>query len=105
MNSEENVLLEVKHLSVEFNGFQALTDVNMKIYDGELRVIIGPNGAGKTTFMDLVTGKTVPSSGKILFDGQDITGKNTTLNRFVVFNFLCIILVKVQCGFKNITHD
>ncbi len=78
MNSEENVLLEVKHLSVEFNGFQALTDVNMKIYDGELRVIIGPNGAGKTTFMDLVTGKTVPSSGKILFDGQDITGKNTT---------------------------
>ncbi len=78
MRKDGKVLLEVKHLSVEFNGFKALTDVNMKIYDGELRVIIGPNGAGKTTFMDLVTGKTTPTSGKILFDGTDITGKQTT---------------------------
>ena len=72
MRKDGKVLLEVKHLSVEFNGFKALTDVNMKIYDGELRVIIGPNGAGKTTFMDLVTGKTTPTSGKILFDGTAI---------------------------------
>lgn len=77
MSKEEHVLLEVKDLSVEFNGFQALTDVNMKIYDGELRVIIGPNGAGKTTFMDLVTGKTTPTSGRIFFDGVNITGKPT----------------------------
>ncbi|WP_455715224.1 urea ABC transporter ATP-binding protein UrtD [Anaerosporobacter sp.] len=78
MSKEERVLLEVKNLSVEFNGFQALTDVNMKIYDGELRVIIGPNGAGKTTFMDLVTGKTAPTSGRVFFDGVNITGKTTT---------------------------
>ena len=76
-NNERKVLLEVKNLSVEFNGFQAFTDVSMKIYDGELRVIIGPNGAGKTTFMDMVTGKTTPTSGKIFFDGQNITGKTT----------------------------
>jgi urea transport system ATP-binding protein len=78
MSDERKVLLEVKNLSVEFNGFKAFTEVNMKIYDGELRVIIGPNGAGKTTFMDLVTGKTKPTSGKVIFDGKDITGKSTT---------------------------
>ncbi len=75
---DRKVLLEVKNLSVEFNGFQALTDVNMTIYEGELRVIIGPNGAGKTTFMDLVTGKTQPTLGKVFFDGVNITGKSTT---------------------------
>jgi len=79
MNNLTQVLLEVKNLSVEFNGFQALTDVNMKIYDGELRVIIGPNGAGKTTFMDLVTGKTSPTSGRVYFQGKDITGKSTPM--------------------------
>lgn len=78
MSEERKVLLEVQGLSVEFNGFQAMTDVNMKIYDGELRVIIGPNGAGKTTFMDLVTGKTKPTSGKVFFDGVNITGKSTS---------------------------
>ncbi len=77
MSDERKVLLEVKNLSVEFNGFKAFTEVNMKIYDGELRVIIGPNGAGKTTFMDLVTGKTIPTSGKVIFNGKDITGKPT----------------------------
>ena len=77
MSEERKVLLEVKNLSVEFNGFKALTSVNMKIYE-ELRVIIGPNGAGKTTFMDLVTGKSTPTSGKVIFDGKDITGKSTT---------------------------
>lgn len=78
MAEDRKVLLEVKNLSVEFNGFKALTDVNMRIYDGELRVIIGPNGAGKTTFMDLVTGKSTPTAGRVLFDGVDITGKPTT---------------------------
>jgi urea transport system ATP-binding protein len=77
MNPSNEVLLEVRHLSVEFNGFQALTDVSMKIHDGDLRVIIGPNGAGKTTLMDLVTGKTTPSSGRVFFRGKDITGKPT----------------------------
>lgn len=78
MSNKRKVLLEVKNLSVDFNGFQALTDVNMNIYDGELHVIIGPNGAGKTTFMDLVTGKSIPTCGIVLFDGANITGKSTT---------------------------
>lgn len=76
IKDDRKVLLEVQNLTVEFNGFKAFTEVNMKIYDGELRVIIGPNGAGKTTFMDLVTGKTKPTSGKVIYDGIDITGKS-----------------------------
>lgn len=78
MAEQRKVLLEVSHLSVEFNGFKAFTDVNMKIYDGELRVIIGPNGAGKTTFMDLVTGKTKPTGGRVIYDGVDITNRSVT---------------------------
>ncbi|MDR3271166.1 MAG: ATP-binding cassette domain-containing protein, partial [Peptococcaceae bacterium] len=69
-------LLETIGLGVNFSGFQAVEDVNMRINAGELRVIIGPNGAGKTTFMDLVTGKTKPTDGKILFKGADISGKS-----------------------------
>ncbi|HWQ79104.1 MAG TPA: urea ABC transporter ATP-binding protein UrtD [Anaerovoracaceae bacterium] len=76
--TDQKVLLEVRELSAVFNGFKALTRVSLKIYEGELRVIIGPNGAGKTTFMDLVTGKTTPTSGKVLFDGTDITGKSAS---------------------------
>lgn len=67
------VLLETQHISVDFNGFQALTDINIKVYEGELRVIIGPNGAGKTTFMDIVTGRTHPTEGKVFFNGANIT--------------------------------
>jgi len=78
MSDNRKVLLDIQNLSVNFNGFQAMTDVSMKIYEGELRVIIGPNGAGKTTFMDLITGKSTPTSGKIFFDGKNITGKGTT---------------------------
>lgn len=70
-----STLLEVRDLSVDFSGFKAINNVNMKIDDGEIRVIIGPNGAGKTTFMDLVTGKTRPTKGTILFNGHNITGK------------------------------
>ncbi len=78
MSDRDKILLEARQLSVEFNGFQALTDVNMKIHEGELHVIIGPNGAGKTTFMDLVTGKSTPTAGIVLFEGINITGKSTT---------------------------
>lgn len=72
----ERSLLEIKGLSVEFSGFKALTDVNMDIYEGQILTIIGPNGAGKTTFLDLITGKTKPTAGKVLLNGEDITGKS-----------------------------
>jgi urea transport system ATP-binding protein len=69
-------ILVTEHLSVCFSGFWALHDVDFSVGEGELRVVIGPNGAGKTTLMDLITGRTKPSSGKIWFGGHDITGKS-----------------------------
>lgn len=69
-------LLEVTDLSVEFGGFKAIEGVNIKIEEGEVRVIIGPNGAGKTTLMDLITGKTKPTRGTIMLNGYNITGKS-----------------------------
>lgn len=73
-----NNILEIKNLSVEFNYFKALTGVSLSIQEKEIRVIIGPNGAGKTTLMDLITGKTKPTQGKILFEGVDITEKSAS---------------------------
>ena len=66
-------LLFVETLSVSFDGFKAVDIPHFGIKHGELRVIIGPNGAGKTTFCDLVSGKTPPSTGKVYYDGKNIT--------------------------------
>ncbi|MCJ8139109.1 urea ABC transporter ATP-binding protein UrtD [Falsirhodobacter halotolerans] len=62
-----SALLEVRGISVTFDGFRAINDLSFAINAAELRAIIGPNGAGKTTFMDIVTGKTRPDSGDVLF--------------------------------------
>ena len=64
-------ILYVEDLSVSFDGFKAINNLNMYIKEGELRCIIGPNGAGKTTLMDIITGKTTPDTGTVYF-GQDI---------------------------------
>ena len=66
-------VLFVENLSVSFDGFKAVDIPHYGIEHGELRVIIGPNGAGKTTFCDLVSGKTQPSTGRVYFDGKEIT--------------------------------
>ncbi|PZO66803.1 MAG: urea ABC transporter ATP-binding protein UrtD [Paracoccus denitrificans] len=60
-------LLEVSGVSVSFDGFRAINNLSFEIGARELRAIIGPNGAGKTTFMDIVTGKTRPGQGKVLW--------------------------------------
>lgn len=67
--------LELKDISVSFSGFLAVDQVSLDIEKGETRVIIGPNGAGKTTIIDMITGKTRPTKGKIILDGADITGQ------------------------------
>ena len=58
-------LLEVRGVSVSFDGYKAINELSFEIGKGELRAIIGPNGAGKTTFMDLITGKTKPDIGSV----------------------------------------
>ncbi|MDH3258534.1 MAG: ABC transporter ATP-binding protein [Deltaproteobacteria bacterium] len=67
-------MLEVKKVSKSFGGVKAINNVSIEFEKGELSSIIGPNGAGKTTFFNLVTGKLVPETGKIVFEGDDITG-------------------------------
>lgn len=61
------VLLYVEGLSVSFDGFKALDNLNLYVDDGELRCLIGANGAGKTTLMDVITGKTRPDEGMVYF--------------------------------------
>ncbi len=60
-------LLEVSGVSVSFDGFKAINNLSFSIAEGELRAVIGPNGAGKTTFMDIVTGKTRPDEGRVIW--------------------------------------
>ena len=61
-------VLQLESINVNFDGFQALTDLSLNIGVGELRCVIGPNGAGKTTLMDVITGKTRPKSGRAIYD-------------------------------------
>ena len=67
-------VLRTEGLTIRFGGLTALNDVDFQIRRGEIRAIIGPNGAGKSTFFNCLTGVLRPSSGRILFDGEDITG-------------------------------
>jgi urea transport system ATP-binding protein len=70
-------LLYLDGVSVSFDGFKALNSLSFVVEPGELRAIIGPNGAGKTTMMDIITGKTRPDSGRVLFeDTIDLTRKD-----------------------------
>jgi urea transport system ATP-binding protein len=61
-------LLYLDGVSVSFDGFRALDNLSLDISTGEMRAIIGPNGAGKTTMMDVITGRTRPDTGTVLFD-------------------------------------
>jgi urea transport system ATP-binding protein len=63
----KNIILYIEGLSVSFDGFKALNDMNLYINDGELRCLIGANGAGKTTLMDVITGKTKCDEGSVYF--------------------------------------
>jgi len=67
-------LLQVEGLTVAFDGFKAIDDLSLYVDRNELRAVIGPNGAGKTTLLDLISGKTRPSSGKVVFKDQELIG-------------------------------
>lgn len=67
LDVSKDILLYIEDLSVSFDGFKAINDLNLYINDGELRCLIGANGAGKTTLMDIITGKTKPDTGSVYF--------------------------------------
>lgn len=66
-------LLEVSGVSKTFDGFRAINNLSIQIAEPELRAVIGPNGAGKTTFMDIVTGKTRPDEGHVIWGDRNIS--------------------------------
>ena len=68
-------ILEIENLEVNFRGFRAVDGFDMSVEEGELRVLIGANGAGKTTLMDLITGRTKSTGGKVTFLGDNITNR------------------------------
>lgn len=73
LDTSHSTLLYMENVSVSFDGFKAINDLNFYVDTGELRCVIGANGAGKTTMMDIITGKTRPDVGKVIF------GKNLDL--------------------------
>jgi len=71
---QDPFILYLDGVSVSFDGFKAINNLSLLVKPGELRAIIGPNGAGKTTMMDIITGKTKPNAGKVLFNNDiDLT--------------------------------
>src|ERR1700739_566915 len=73
--SEGDTLLYLDGVTVTFDGFRALNALSLTLNEGEMRAMVGPNGAGKTTMMDVITGKTRPDEGRVVF------GKDTDLTR------------------------
>jgi len=70
-------LLDVIGLNKRFGGLRAVEDVSFSVNEGEIVGLIGPNGAGKSTVFNLINGVFAPETGKVLFDGQDITGERS----------------------------
>ncbi|MHB8883840.1 MAG: ABC transporter ATP-binding protein [Methylovirgula sp.] len=66
-------LLRVENVSKRFGSLVAVNEVSLTVEPGELRAVIGPNGAGKTTFFNLISGFLTPTSGRIIFDGAEVT--------------------------------
>ncbi|MDE2370082.1 MAG: ABC transporter ATP-binding protein [Burkholderiales bacterium] len=72
---QDAIILETRALTKEFKGFVAVSKVDLKVRRGTIHALIGPNGAGKTTCFNLLTKFLTPTSGQILFEGQDITAE------------------------------
>jgi branched-chain amino acid transport system permease protein len=77
-DSFKGPILQATGLSKRYGGLLANSDIDFTVNHGELRGIIGPNGAGKSTFFKMLTCEIAPTSGKIMFEGRDITGMNVT---------------------------
>jgi len=105
-------LLAVEHLGKSFGGVHAIEDLSFRFERGAVHSIIGPNGAGKTTLLNLITGLYVPDQGRILFDGQDLTGApphrwaaagigRTFQNLQVFFNMTALENVMTGCHLRE----
>ena len=80
--SQKDFILAGEGLNRSFDGFKAISNLNFYMDTGELRTVIGPNGAGKTTFLDLITGRTKPDTGTIVFAGEH---QLTRMNEYQIY--------------------
>jgi branched-chain amino acid transport system ATP-binding protein len=97
-------LLDATQVRKEFGGLVAVDDVDFAIEEGSISSLIGPNGAGKTTFFNMLTGIYKPTSGRVVFDGQDITGKppHAVTERGVGRTFQNIRLFQNMTSLENV---
>ena len=72
-STADSFIIETRHLTKEFSGFVAVSNVDLRVRRGQIHALIGPNGAGKTTFFNLLTKFLIPTRGRILYKGDDIT--------------------------------
>ena len=78
LDLSHGTVLYMEDVSVSFDGFKAIDGLNFYVDSGELRCLIGPNGAGKTTTFNVISGFYAPSSGRVVYDGRDISGMKTS---------------------------
>lgn len=99
-------LLEIKDLQKDFSGLKVLFGINLDIEQGERHAIIGPNGAGKSTIFNLITGKYIPSRGKIFFKNHDITSlsPHKILHLGIARSFQITNLFRSMTVFENIQN-
>lgn len=104
MTNPTNAMLEVRGLGKTFGGIRAVKDISFDVRLGEIVGLIGPNGAGKTTCFNLITGFYTPTSGKVHYDGIDVTGEKPfqMARRGIVRSFQKTNILKSLSVFENV---
>jgi branched-chain amino acid transport system ATP-binding protein len=103
-NGDGTVLLEASHISKVFGGLVAVNDVEFRVPPKAIVSLIGPNGAGKTTFFNCLTGLYKPTTGRVIFDGKDITAKRADLvtRAGIARTFQNIKLFRTMTSIENV---
>ncbi len=101
-----NPILELQGIYKDFEGLEVLFGINLGIQQGERHAIIGPNGAGKSTIFNIITGKYLPSKGKVFFKGLDVTGTSPyKLNRHgLARSFQITNIFRTMTVFQNVRN-
>ena len=101
-----NPILELQGIYKDFEGLEVLFGINLGIQQGERHAIIGPNGAGKSTIFNIITGKYLPSRGKVFFKGLDVTGSSPyKLNRHgLARSFQITNIFRTMTVFQNVRN-
>ena len=90
MPARGDVVLEAKNVSRHFGGLVANNDLSLKVHAGEILALIGPNGAGKSTMFNQLSGLDTPTSGQVLLNGQDVTGRGARAIATVSYTHLTL---------------